>query len=118
LENNGGFASIRTPFANFDLSAYTKLIIRYRSSGQHFAFTLSNFKRFYQPKFKAGLPNTDGVWKTIELRLADFERMRLSQVLSGKPNQDTLSTVIRLGIISADKKAGPYQLEIDFIEFS
>jgi hypothetical protein len=42
LENGGGFASMRTVDDNYDLSAFKQVTIRYRSTGQSFAFTLSD----------------------------------------------------------------------------
>lgn len=118
LENRGGFASIRTPYGDYDLSEFTQLQIRYRSTGQSFAFTLSNFRRFYMPRFKHVLPNTYGAWDEVSVRFDNFKKMRFGDELGGGPTSAELKNIIRLGLISNDKIAGPFSLEVDYIKFS
>lgn len=117
LANRGGFASVRTAYASIDLSAFKGVKIRYRALGQSFAFTLSNYRRFYLPRFKHALPETEGNWQELVLPFTDFKKMRFSEVLGDGPTKQELEKIIRLGLISNDKKASEYSLEIDFIEF-
>lgn len=117
LENRGGFASIRTPFDDYDLSEFTQVMLRYRSTGQSFVFTLSNYRRFYLPRFKHVLPNTNGDWSEIGLSFENFKKMRFSDELGGGPTSLELEKIIRLGLISNDKVAGPFTLEVDYIKF-
>lgn len=117
LENNGGFASYRSPYGKYDLSSYKEVHIRYKSTGQNFAFTLNNYRQFYRPNFKIELPVTNGEWKEITRPLSSFKKYRLGNLLSGQLSQDDLADVIRLGLISNDKKASPFRIEIDYIRF-
>lgn len=117
LENNGGFASYRSPYKSYDLSPFKEVHIRYKSTGQNFAFTLANYRRFYEPNFKASLPVTNGEWKEVVLLLASFKKYRLGNLLSGNPSSEELANVIRLGLISNDKKASDFRMEIDYIRF-
>ncbi len=117
LENNGGFASYRSSYGNYDLSNYTEVQIRYKSTGQNFAFTLNNYRRFYKPNFKQELPVTNGEWKEIALPLRNFKKYRLGNQLSGNPSEEELASIIRLGVISNDKKASAFMMEIDYIRF-
>ncbi len=117
LENNGGFASYRSPYGNYDLSSYKEVTIRYKSTGQNFAFTVNNYRRFYRPNFKQELPVTNGTWKEVTFLLSSFKKYRLGNLLSGSPSQEELANVIRLGFISNDKKASAFMMEIDYIRF-
>lgn len=117
LENNGGFASYRSPYGTYDLSSYKEVHIRYKSTGQNFAFTLNNYRRFYKPNFKTELPITNGEWKEVIFPFSSFKKYRLGNLLSGKLSQDELEDVIRLGFISNDKKASAFRIEIDYIRF-
>lgn len=117
LENNGGFASFRSEYAQFDLSPYKEVEIRYRSTGQDFAFTLNQYRRFYRPNFKAKLPKTDGDWTTVRLVWSDFNRYRLGTVLSGSLTEEDLQKVIRMGFISDEKRASPFEFELDYVKF-
>ena len=86
FDNNGGFASVRGPFKATNLSEYTAVEIRYKTTGQDFALTLENYRPFYMPYFKKTVPNSAGEWKTITLSLMDFKAYRL-----GKATGDLLS---------------------------
>jgi hypothetical protein len=117
LENNGGFASIRTPYDGYDLSSYSAVEIRYRSRVQNFALVLANYRRYYEPKFKTPLPVTEGDWRTTQLSFDQFKKMRFDEELGGGPNTEELSQVLRLGLISDDKRAGKFEFEIDYLRF-
>jgi NADH dehydrogenase [ubiquinone] 1 alpha subcomplex assembly factor 1 len=117
LENRGGFASIRTPYADYDLSEFKQVMMRYRSTGQNFAFTLNNYRRFNLTRFKHAISNTDGVWSEVSLSFTNFKKMRFSEELGSGPSTSELASIIRLGIISNDKIAGPFTLEVDYIKF-
>ena len=117
LENNGGFASLRTPYTTFNLSDYNTVTIRYRSTGQDFAFTLNKYRRFWYPNYKTNLPITNDQWAEVTYALRDFEKYRLGRKLSGHPNNDDLAQIIRLGFISNTKAATSYTFEVDRLVF-
>ncbi len=118
LENNGGFASLRTPYATFNLSDYHTVTIRYRSTGQDFAFTLNKYRRFWYPNYKTNLPITNGEWAKVTYTLRDFGKYRLGRKMQGTPDTDDLAKIIRLGFISNTKQATSYTFEVDFIQFN
>lgn len=117
LENNGGFASIRSPYATFDLSSYKSVTIRYKSSGQDMGFVLAPHRVWYYPKYKAILKQTDNEWQSSSFNLLDFEEYRIGRLTGEMASADILKTIIRLGFITDNKKTGPFQFEIDFIRF-
>lgn len=117
LQNNGGFASIRTPYRKFDLSRYSEVTVRYRSKGQTFAMSLNNYRRFWRPQFKTFLPPTNGKWAESVIPLRSFTKMRFDEVLGGGPSAEELASIIRFGFISSDKSEGEFRFEISGIEF-
>ncbi|WP_405203543.1 CIA30 family protein [Dokdonia sp. LLG6352-1] len=117
LENNGGFASLRTPYQSYDLSGYTTVTVRYKSTGQDFGLTLNKYKRFWRPNYKINLPITQGEWKTVTYNLADFGTYRLGQPLEGHPDKEDLADIIRIGLISNTKAATDFEIEVDKIIF-
>ncbi|RMB56665.1 hypothetical protein EAX61_13755 [Dokdonia sinensis] len=117
LENNGGFASLRTPYQNYDLSEYKTVTVRYRSTGQDFGLTLNKYRQFWRPQYKTNLPITNGEWKTITCNLADFGTYRLGNTINENPNTEDLSKIIRLGLISNTKAPTDFEIEVDKIVF-
>lgn len=118
LENNGGFASLRTPYQDYNLSDYTTVTIRYKSTGQDFGLTLNKHRQFWRPQYKTNLPITNGTWKTLRCNLEDFGTYRLGQQMQGAPDKDDLSNIIRLGLISNTKAATDFEIEVDHIIFN
>ena len=116
LANNGGFSSMRSPFSAVDLSAYETLVIRARGEGQSFAIVLENDRRWYNPYFKKAFQPTEE-WQTFEIPLAEFDLYQIGRKIGSVPTEEALAATIRLGIVTNDKKEGPFSLEVDFMEF-
>jgi hypothetical protein len=117
LENNGGFASIRTPWGNYDLSQFNKIVMRIKGDGRNYGFVLSNATRFYLPNYKHDIASKEDKWTTIELPLREFHEEIVGRKTGKMVQEKNLEDVIRMGIILSDKIPGPFKLEIDYIEF-
>jgi NADH dehydrogenase [ubiquinone] 1 alpha subcomplex assembly factor 1 len=118
LKNFGGFSSVKTRFNNFDLSSYKGLKIRYRSSYPKFAFTLENSKNWTYPYYKGHLPNSKpNVWTEATLNFKDFKEYQIGESTGNMLEEDRLKNIVRLGIMTTDKKEGPFSIEVDYIEF-
>ncbi|MGB0523427.1 MAG: CIA30 family protein [Flammeovirgaceae bacterium] len=117
LENNGGFTSFKSPFQSFDLSDYQTITIRMRNTGIELALTLETSNRFYMPYFKHHLAASDGEWETIKIKLTDFGQYRMGYQTGRKLTQQELKSIIRIGFITDEKRAGNFAAEIDYILF-
>ena len=113
LENNGGFASVRTRKATLDLQSGDILVARVRGDGRQYAWNL------YVPTwriafaYRAFFNTKKGEWIEIRTPLAAFRATSFGREMQGRKLNP--SKVNGLGIILADKQAGPFQLEIDWI---
>lgn len=117
LKNNGGFASIRSSNQKFDLSKYTTIKIKFRSTGRDFALQFSDSKLFFKPNYKHIFGSSTGDWEIAELKMSNFKEYRMGQVSEAKVSKQKFENIIRLGVILSDKKEGPFEIEIDYIEF-
>ncbi|MEL6254408.1 MAG: CIA30 family protein [Bacteroidota bacterium] len=117
LDNNGGFASLRSPYQNFDLSSFKEVLIRYRAKGLKLGFRLELNRAFYLPYFKTDLQTSEGEWITQMLPLKEFEEYRLGKQTGPTITNPELARIIRIGFVCAEKKEGDFEIEIDFIEF-
>lgn len=117
LENNGGFASIRSSYEKYDLSNYNKVKIKYKAEGKQFAFLLELSEYWYKPYYKYYLNNTNEKWQEVEIDLEKFESYQIGQPNGEKLTKNKLSKIIRLGFMTTEKQPGPFNLEIDYIQF-
>lgn len=117
LENNGGFTSFRSPYGKYDLSEFNKVEIRYRLEGLNCAVSFDQNTRFWRPNHKMPLPATDGIWMTLEANLYELSQYQMGRETGRRMTKTSAGNTIRLGIITDSKKAGNFQLEIDYIKF-
>lgn len=118
LDNYGGFASLKTRFSKLDLSGYKGVRIRFRSTGQRFAFTLEDSQNWTRPNYKNEFyAQKDGTWETATILFQDFKETVIGEPTGRKMDPAVLKSIVRMGIITTQKKAGPFSLEVDRIEF-
>jgi len=118
LKNNGGFASIRSSKGKFDLSKYTTVKIKYRSAGRNFSLRFADSEIYFRPNYKHNFGSSSREWEIAELKMSDFKEYTMGRLSGATVSKDKLENVIRIGIILSDKKEGPFEIEIDYIEFS
>ncbi|MEN0046246.1 MAG: CIA30 family protein [Bacteroidota bacterium] len=117
LENNGGFSSLRSPYQDFDLSMYEKVVIRLKAKGQILAFTMNVDQRWYKPYFKQQIKVDGDDWQVVELPFSEFETYRIGDQIDYDFSEVDAKKVIRIGLITDSKKAGAFEAEIDYIKF-
>lgn len=117
LDNNGGFASYCSPYGKYNLSKYEGIEIRYALKGQPCGLTFASQYSFYSPYLKYLLPETKGKWQTHYIDLNDLEEYRLGTPTDGKVSKSDLEDIIRLRFLIANKKAGAFELKVEYINF-
>ena len=120
LENNGGFASVRSARQLMDLSKYTKVKIRFKSKNKDriFALRLNTNDVYYRPSYNQDFQSISDDWQELEFNLTDFNETVLGRKTGKTIPTSQLEKVIRIGIMLNDKKEGAFSLEIDAITFS
>jgi monofunctional biosynthetic peptidoglycan transglycosylase len=114
LENNGGFASVRVLVDQHDLSVYTSLEIRARGDGRTYQLRLRTGDGFDGIAYRAHFETRVGEWATTRIPFDQFLPTFRGRILNDAPPLDT-SHIRQLGFMLADKKAGAFSLEIDFV---
>ncbi len=114
LENNGGFASVRADLSCLDLSAYSGLLLRMRGDGHQYRLRLRCEHGFHDVAYQAGFETHAGEWQTIALPFSDFKPSFRGRAVPDAPPLD-VGRIRQLGFLIADKQAGAFALELDWI---
>jgi len=117
LENRGGFSSVRTRPNRTDLSDYENLVVRVRGDGRTYWLTVSTNVRIPAGSYRVLIETTAGKWKTVRAPFSKFKATSFGRVLPAFLPLDR-SKVESIGFLLADKKAGPFRLEVDSIKAS
>lgn len=116
LENNGGFASVRTRPTKLNLADGDELILRVRGDGRQYSLNLYVPRRLVAFSYRASFQTEKDKWLQIKVPLKDFVATSFGRVVPNQP-LDPME-VNGLGILLGDKKSGPFNLEVDWIKVS
>jgi monofunctional biosynthetic peptidoglycan transglycosylase len=115
LENNGGFASVRSSSVRENLAGCGAFVLRVRGDGRRYKFTVRTGPGFDAPMYQAAFTTRRGEWEEHRLAFKDFVPTFRGRVLTGVPplNPATLGSV---GFLISDQQAGPFRLEINWVK--
>jgi NADH dehydrogenase [ubiquinone] 1 alpha subcomplex assembly factor 1 len=118
LDNYGGFSSIKTQYKSFDLSQFNAIKIKFKSTNQKFVFTLEDDQDWTQPNYINEFSSKkDETWEEATIYFKDFKEIIIGQPTGNIMKFRSLKNIVRLGIMTKEKKEGPFSLEVDYIEF-
>lgn len=119
LENNGGFSSIRSRGQTWDISGATELLVKMRGTAtRKYTMLLETKERYwggrvsYWRKFEL---DGDG-WQIIRMPLDEFGPTFRGRNLKGR--ELDRSDIRSMGLMVYDKKAGPFEVEVEWVKAS
>ena len=117
LENNGGFASVRTKPVDFDIKSGDTLVVRVKGDGREYVLNLYTKSRRMAFSYRAPLPTTRDEWTEVSVPLGEFIPTAFGNRVKGmgpvEPDQ-----INSLGFMLSDKKSGPFKLEVDWVKIT
>jgi monofunctional biosynthetic peptidoglycan transglycosylase len=117
LENNGGFASVRSGPVREDLTGHTHFVLRVRGDGRRYKFSVRTGTGFNTPQYQCSFTTKPGEWQEHRLAFSDFVPTFRGRVLTDVPPLNP-AKVNSVGILISDKQAGPFRLEIGWVKAS
>jgi monofunctional biosynthetic peptidoglycan transglycosylase len=114
LENNGGFASVRSRPRMLGLQTGDTLVARVRGDGREYQLNLYASGRTRGFSYRAPVQTRSGEWIEVSVPLDRFEATSFGRVLRGAGPVDPRS-VTSIGFLLADKTPGPFVLEVAWI---
>ena len=113
LENNGGFASIRSRNVDIDLDKASAIFVNARGDGRTYWMEIREKNQRGASSFRAYLPTVDGELRTIRIPISDFEFQTFGRSIPMR----TLNTQAAqsIGFTIADKQPGDFELTIESI---
>ncbi len=115
LENNGGFASVRSTPVRENLAGLTAFVLRVRGDGRRYKFSARTGVGFDSPLYQCSFTTKQGEWEEHRLAFSDFVPTFRGRVLTDVPPLDPAG-VNSVGFLISDKQAGPFRLEIGWIK--
>ena len=117
LENNGGFASVRSAPVRENLTGLTAFVLRVRGDGRSYKFSVRTGAGFDTPLYQCSFTTKQGEWEEHRLTFSDFVPTFRGRMLTDVPPLNP-AKVNSVGFLISDKQAGPFRLEIGWIKAS
>ena len=115
LANNGGFASVRTKAEKPGLAKGDTLVARVRGDGREYSLNLYLDRPLIAFSYRATLQTKKDEWIEVKVPLDEFEATSFGRVVRDAGAVDP-QEVNAIGLMLSDKKAGPFQIEVDWIK--
>jgi hypothetical protein len=114
LANNGGFASTRASGQDLGLAQGEVVVLRVRGDGREYNFNLYAQRNLGGYSYRQSFRTKAGEWTEVQLPVDKFVATWRGRVF---PNERLdPARVAGIGFQLGDKRAGPFQLEIDWIK--
>lgn len=115
LENNGGFASVRSMPADLNLAGCNAFLLRFLGDGRRYKFTARTTRAFDGPIYQSAITTKKGEWTEHRLLFKDFVPTFRGRVLSGEPPLDP-AKITSVGFMISDNQNGSFQLDVAWIK--
>ena len=115
LENNGGFASVRSKGVQADLDDFAGIRLRINGDGNTYQLRIRTNANYDGPSYQVTFETRSEEWTEIDLPFADFKASFRGRSLPDYPKLDP-SKISTFGILITDKQEGPFKLNIDRIK--
>lgn len=114
LENNGGFASVRSRPKSLELQAGDILVARVRGDGREYTLNLYVARPRTAFSYRLSFKTRKGEWIDVRAPLDTFVATSFGQVVPNEPLNP--GEIKAIGFLLSDKKAGPFRLEVEWIK--
>ena len=115
LENNGGFASVRTKPTELAIKAGDTIVVRVRGDGRDYVLNLYTTSRQRAFSYRAALPTTKDEWTETRIHLADFVPTAFGRRVQGM-GQVEPDQINGLGLMLSDKKPGRFTMQVEWVK--
>ena len=115
LENNGGFASVRSKAKKLSLEKGDTVVVKVRGDGREYMLNLYPNKQRVAYSYRAPVQTKKDEWIEVKVPLDKFEATSFGRVVqdAGSVKPEEINAV---GFMLSDKKAGPFKMEIEWIK--
>jgi monofunctional biosynthetic peptidoglycan transglycosylase len=114
LENNGGFASLRSPIDDYDFSDYEGFLLKIKGDGKTYNLSFRSTKYFTGYNYTQKFQTEKDKWQTINLPFNYFKLKYYGREVTDSELPDK-SSIKQLSILISDKQQGPFRIEIEWI---
>jgi len=115
LENNGGFASLRSPVRDYNFEKFSGLEIKIKGDGKRYSISMKETTYFNGYFYTTFFETKNDEWITLKISFNQFKLYYFGQ--ETKSNKKLpLNNIKEISLSIGDKQEGNFITEIDYIK--
>jgi len=114
LENNGGFASIRSQWTPYDLKDFDGILLRVRGDGKIYRFRIRTEQTGSNISYTALFSTEENKWQEVYIPFSEMVPLYRGFIVNDAGPLSPAS-IRSFGFMLADKQQGEFMLEVDQI---
>ncbi len=115
LENNGGFASLRSPIKNYNFEDFSGFEIRVKGDGKRYSISMTETSYFTGYLYTCPLETKKDEWIVARIPFKEFKLYNFGKETNSS-KQIPLHNIKEVSLLIGDKQKGLFNIEIDYIK--
>lgn len=115
LENNGGFASLRSPVKNYNFENFSGIEIKIKGDGKRYSISTKETSYFTGYFYTTSFETKNDEWATVKL---PFDKFKLYYFGRGMDSSKKipLDKIKEISLLIGDKQKDTFIIEIDYLK--
>lgn len=114
LENNGGFASLRSPVKDYNFEKYNGIEIMIKGDGKRYSISMKETSYFTGYFFTTSFETKKDKWMVIKISFDNFKLYYYGKETN--PNKKIpLSNIKEVSLMIGNKQEGSFKAEIEYL---
>jgi len=114
LENNGGFASLRSPVKNYNFEKFAGLEIKLKGDGKRYSFSMKETTYFNGYFYTSSFETKKDEWIVVQIPFNQFKLYYYGKE-TGSNKTTPLNNIKEISLLIGDKQQGSFITEVDYI---
>jgi hypothetical protein len=114
LENNGGFASLRSPVKDYNFEKFVGLEIKIKGDGKRYSFSMKETTYFNGYFYTSTFETKKDEWIVVQIPFDQLKLYYFGQETNSN-KKIPLNNIKEISLLIGDKQAGEFKAEIDYI---
>ena len=114
LENNGGFASLRSPVKDYNFEKFTGLEVKIKGDGKRYSISMKETTYFSGYFFTSTFETKKDEWITVKLPFNQFSFYYFGRETNSN-KKIPLNNIKEISLLIGDKQEGSFNAEIEYL---
>jgi hypothetical protein len=115
LENNGGFASLRSPVKDYNFEKFSGIEIKIKGDGKLYSISMKETTYFNGYFYTSSFETKKDEWIVVQIPFNEFKLYYYGKETSSN-KKIPLNNIKEISLLIGDKQEGQFKAEVDYIK--